>query len=41
MKFKDMIRSQKRKLKIILNEGQLRRLTNKLITDSQTKVKSR
>ena len=31
----------KRRFKIILNEGQAKRLTNKLITDSQTKVKSR
>ncbi len=40
MKIKDILQS-KRIFKIILNEGQVRRLTNKLITDSQTKVKSR
>jgi hypothetical protein len=41
MKFKNTVRTQKSKLKIILNEGQVRRLTNKLIIDSQSKVKSR
>jgi hypothetical protein len=41
MKFNEVFRSQKRKLKIILNEGQVRRLTNSLITDSLSKVKSR
>ena len=40
MKIKDILQS-KRRFKIILNEGQVRSLTNKLITDSQTKVKSR
>ena len=40
MKFKDMVRPQKKKIKIILNESQVRRLTNTLITDSQIKVKS-
>ena len=40
MKIKDILQS-KRGIKIILNEGQVRSLTNKLITDSQTKVKSR
>ncbi len=41
MKFKNTVRTQKSKLKIILNEGQVRRLTNKLIIDSQSKVKLR
>jgi len=40
MKINDILQS-KRRFKIILNEGQAKRLTNKLITDSQTKVKSR
>jgi|JI6StandDraft_1071083.scaffolds.fasta_scaffold02170_13 hypothetical protein len=40
MRIKNIIQS-KRRYKIILNEGQVRRLSNKLITDSQTKVKSR
>jgi hypothetical protein len=41
MKFKNTVRTQKSKLRIILNEGQIRRLTNKLITDSYAKIKSR
>ena len=40
MKFNEVFRSQKRKLKIILNEGQVKRLTSKLITNSKTKNKS-
>lgn len=40
MKFNEVFRSQKRKLKIILNEGQVKRLISKLITNSKTKNKS-
>ncbi len=40
MKIKDILQSKCR-LRIILNEDQVRRIINKLLTDSQTKVKSR
>jgi hypothetical protein len=40
MKIKDILQSNCR-LRIILKEDQVRRIINKLITDSQTKVKSR
>jgi hypothetical protein len=35
---KNVILHSKKRFKIILNEGQVKRLTNKLITDSQTKI---
>ncbi len=40
MKFNEVFRSQKIKLKIILNEGQVKRLTSILIINSKTKDKS-
>jgi hypothetical protein len=40
MKIKDILQSKKR-FRIILKEDQVKRIINKLITDSQTKVKSR
>jgi hypothetical protein len=41
MKFKYTIAPQTRNLKIVLKQDQVRRIINKLITDSQIKVKSR
>jgi hypothetical protein len=40
MKIIDILQSNYR-LRIILKEDQVRRIINKLLTDSQTKVKSR
>jgi hypothetical protein len=38
---KNKILHSKKRFKIILNEGQVKRLSNKLITETQIKVKSR